>query len=82
MIDVLNLGEKDLFREDGKQQLMVNGKAGDSVILSNTRVAGVADGGWEQQIDATIGSVKYNVYEHSTAQVELLVQANVELSLH
>jgi len=82
MIDVLNLGETDLYREDGKQQFMVNGKAGDSVILSNTRVAGIADGSWEQQTDATIGGVKYNVYEHSTAQVELMVQANVELSLH
>src|SRR6202021_555007 len=63
MIDVLNLGETDLFRVAGKQQLMVNGKAGDSVKLSNTRVAGIEDGEWEQQAETRIGGVTYNVYE-------------------
>jgi hypothetical protein len=74
MIDVLNLGEPDLFRIDGKQQLMVNGKAGDAVKLSNTHVAGIADGDWEQQAETKVGGVTYNVYEHSTAHVELMVQ--------
>ena len=82
LIDALNLGETDLFRIDGKQQLMVNGKAGDSVKLSNTRVAGISDGDWEQQAETKIGGVIYNVYEHSTAHVELMVQAGVDLTLH
>jgi hypothetical protein len=82
MIDVLNLGETDLFRIDGKQQLMVNGKAGDSVKLSNTRVAGIADGGWEQQAETKVNGVTYDVYEHSTAHVELMVQQGVQLSMH
>jgi hypothetical protein len=81
MIDVLNLGETDLFRIDGKQQLMVNGKAGDSVKLSNTRVAGIADGEWEQQAETQIGGVTYNIYEHSTAHVELMVQSGVQLTM-
>jgi hypothetical protein len=81
MIDVLNLGETDLFREDGKQQLMVNGKAGDSVKLSNTRVAGIADGNWEQQAETKIGGVTYDVYEHSTAHVELMVQSSIQLTM-
>jgi hypothetical protein len=81
MIDVLNLGETDLFREDGKQQLMVNGKAGDSVKLSNTRVAGIADGNWEQQAETKIGGVTYDVYEHSTAHVELMVQSGIQLTM-
>jgi hypothetical protein len=81
MIDVLNLGETDLFRIDGKQQFMVNGKAGDAVKLSNTRVAGIADGDWEQQAETQIGGVTYKVYEHSTAQVELMVQSGVQLVL-
>ncbi|OXC73823.1 hypothetical protein [Caballeronia sordidicola] len=82
MIDVLNLGETDLFRADGKQQFMVNGKAVDTVELSNTRVAGIADGDWERQGKATIGGVAYDVYEHSTAHVELMVQQGVQLSMH
>jgi hypothetical protein len=82
MIDVLNLGETDLFRADGKQQFMVNGKAGDTVELSNTRVAGIADGDWERQGNATIGGVAYDVYEHSTAHVELMLQQGVQLSMH
>jgi hypothetical protein len=82
MIDVLNLGETDLFRVDGKQQLMVNGKVGDSVNLSNTRVAGIADGEWEQQAETKIGGVTYDVYEHSTAHVELIVQQGVQLTIH
>ena len=82
MIDVLNLGETDLFRIDGKQQFMVNGKAGDSVKLSNTRVAGIEDGEWEQQAEMKLGGVTYNVYEHSTAHVELMVQTGVQLTMH
>ena len=82
MIDVLNLGETDLFRADGKQQFMVNGKAADAVELSNTRVAGIADGDWERQGKATIGGVAYDVFEHSTAHVELMVQQGVQLSMH
>jgi hypothetical protein len=82
MIDVLNLGETDLFRADGKQQFMVNGKAAVTVELSNTRVAGIADGDWERQGNATIGGVVYDVYEHSTAHVELMLQQGVQLSMH
>ena len=82
MIDVLNLGETDLFRIDGKQQLMVNGKAGDSVKLSNTLVAGIADGEWEQQAETKVGGTTYDVYEHSTAHVELMVQQGVQLTMH
>ncbi|WP_152602919.1 hypothetical protein [Caballeronia sordidicola] len=82
MIDVLNLGETDLFRVDGKQQFMVNGKAGDTVKLSNTSVAGITDGDWEQQPETKIGGVTYDVYEHSTAHVELMVQSGVQLTMH
>jgi large repetitive protein len=38
LVDVLNLGETDLFQQDGKQQLMVNGKEGDVVDLSNSHI--------------------------------------------
>jgi nucleoid-associated protein YgaU len=79
LIDVLNLGETDLFQKDGKQQMMVNGKEGDEVDLSNSHVAGLADGEWQQHGTAQVGGVTYNVYEHSGAHTELLVQQGVQI---
>jgi hypothetical protein len=82
LVDVLNLGETDLFQKDGKQQMMVNGKDGDSVDLSNSHVAGLADGEWAQHGTAQVGGVTYNVYEHSGAHTELLVQQGVQIVVH
>jgi hypothetical protein len=82
LVDVLNLGQQDLFRNDGKQQMMVSGKTGDSVDLSNIPVAGIAGGEWEQHGSALVGGASYNVYEHSGAHIELLVQQGVLTALH
>ncbi|OXC76293.1 Large repetitive protein [Caballeronia sordidicola] len=82
LTDVLNLGEQDLFQKDGKQQMMVNGADGDSVDLSNAHIAGVADGVWHQEGTAQVGGVTYNVYEHSGAHTELLIQQGVQIALH
>jgi large repetitive protein len=80
--DVLNLGETDLFQHDGHQQLMVNGSNGDTVDLSNAHFAGVADGQWQAEGTAVVGGVTYNVYEHSGAHTELLVQQGMQVALH
>jgi hypothetical protein len=82
LTDVLNLGEQDLFQHDGKQQLMVNGSNGDSVDLSNSHIAGVADGQWQAEGTAQVGGVVYNVYEHSSSNTELLVEHPVRIELH
>lgn len=82
LVDVLNLGQPDLFQKDGKQQMLVNGSNGDTVDLSNSHVAGVADGQWHQSGVSDVGGVTYNVYEHSGAHVELLVQQGVQTALH
>jgi len=82
LLDVLNLGEIDLFQEDGKQQMMVQGKQGDTVDLSNTHVAGLADGEWAGHGATQVGGVTYNVYEHSGAHTELLVQEGVQIVVH
>ncbi|WP_255631898.1 Ig-like domain-containing protein, partial [Caballeronia sp. dw_19] len=82
LTDVLNLGEQDLFQKDGHQQLMVKGSNGDTVDLSNTHIAGVADGQWQAEGTAVVGGVTYNVYEHSGAHTELLVQQGVQIALH
>ena len=82
LIDVLNLGETDLFQQDGKQQMMVQGKDGDTVDLSNTHIAGLADGEWAAHGTAVAGGVTYNVYEHSSANTELLVEHSVRIEMH
>ncbi|WP_087642970.1 hypothetical protein [Caballeronia choica] len=82
LLDVLNLGEKDLFMHDGKQQVAVKGAAGDTVDLSNAHVAGVADGQWAQHGTAQVGGVTYAVFEHSGAHVELLVQQGIATTVH
>jgi hypothetical protein len=82
LVDVLNLGEADLFMKDGKQQMMVNGKEGDEVDLSNSHIAGLADGEWQAHGTAEVGGVTYNVYEHSGAHTELLVQQGVQIVVH
>jgi hypothetical protein len=82
LTDVLNLAEPDLFQKDGKQQMMVSGSHGDAVDLSNAHIAGVADGHWAQHGTAQVSGVTYNVYEHSGAHTELLVQQGVQIALH
>jgi hypothetical protein len=82
LTDVLNLAEPDLFQKDGKNQMMVSGSHGDAVDLSNAHIAGVADGQWAQQGTAQVSGVTYNVYEHSGAHTELLVQQGVQIALH
>ncbi|MGA7817752.1 Ig-like domain-containing protein [Caballeronia sp.] len=82
LTDVLNLAELDLFQKDGKHQMMVSGSNGDAVDLSNAHIAGVADGQWAQHSTAQVGGVTYNVYEHSGAHTELLVQQGVQIALH
>ncbi|KLU22674.1 hypothetical protein EOS_29410 [Caballeronia mineralivorans PML1(12)] len=82
LVDVLNLTEPDLFQKDGKQQMLVNGSNGDSVDLSSAHIAGVTDGHWMQEGTAIVGGVTYNVYEHSGAHAELLVQQGVQIAVH
>ncbi len=80
--DVLNLGQSDMFEQDGHIQMLVKGSNGDSVDLSNAHIAGITNGQWTQEGASVIGGVTYNVYEHSGAHAELLVQQGVQIALH
>jgi hypothetical protein len=82
LADVLSLGEHDLFIDDGKQQLIVHGKDGDSVDLTSSHVPGLTDGDWQHHGTAEVGGVTYNVVEHSSANTELLVEQAVRIELH
>jgi hypothetical protein len=82
LADVLSLGEQDLFIDDGKKQLIVNGKEGDSVDLTTSHVAGLSEGDWHHHGTAEVGGVLYNVVEHSSANTELLVEHPVRIEMH
>ena len=82
LLDVLNLGEQGPVRSRRQAAGCRQGSTGDAVDLSNTHVAGVADGQWEQHGTAQVGGVTYAVFEHSGAHVELLVQQGVATTVH
>ncbi|QDY43026.1 hypothetical protein D8B20_14575 [Candidatus Pantoea soli] len=73
-------GAKDVFIEDGKTQLMVNGNEGDVVQLADILPEGEALSGWTQEAGTvTVAGVAYNVY--SNGEAELLVQEGVKTEL-
>ncbi|MBD9642509.1 hypothetical protein IB231_02575 [Pantoea sp. PNT02] len=79
--DILHLGQKDLFIEDGKTQLMVNGDAGDVVQLKDILPEGSDISEWQhQQGTVTVAGVEYEVYSHGD-DAELLVQQGVKTEL-
>jgi len=78
---LLHYGEKDLFIEDGKTQLMVNGDAGDVVQLKDILPEGSNISEWQhQQGTVTVAGVEYEVYSHGD-DAELLVQQGVKTEL-
>lgn len=77
---LLQHGEKDLFIEDGKTQLMVKGNEGDVVQLKDILPEGSDISEWQhQEGTVTVAGVEYNVYSHDDA--ELLVQQGVKTEL-
>ncbi|WP_152602929.1 Ig-like domain-containing protein [Caballeronia sordidicola] len=82
LLDVLNLGQTNLFQNDGNKQMVVNGSNGDTVDLLHAKVAGIADTDWQTHGTAAVGGVTYNVYEHAGAHTELLIQQSVQVVVH
>ncbi|NWA61314.1 hypothetical protein HX773_10490, partial [Pantoea sp. B9002] len=77
---LLHSGEKDLFIEDGKTQLVINGDEGDVVQLVDILPEGSDISEWQhQEGTVTVAGVEYNVYSHDDA--ELLVQQGVKTEL-
>ncbi|WP_312179160.1 Ig-like domain-containing protein [Pantoea sp. CTOTU46764] len=78
--DVLTSGQKDLYIDDGKTQLMVNGKADDILQLEDILPAGNETSGWTALAGTvTIAGCEYQVYSNGDA--ELLVQEGVKTEL-
>ena len=78
--DVFSNGQKDLFIDDGKTQLMVNGNQGDTVRLEDILPEGSEQNGWAEQTGTvTIAGTQYHVWSNGDA--ELLVQDGVKTEL-
>jgi len=78
---LLQHGEKDLFIEDGKTQLLVKGNEGDVVQLKDILPEGSDISEWQHQDGTvTVAGVEYNVYSHGD-DAELLVQQGVKTEL-
>lgn len=78
---LLQHGEKDLFIEDGKTQLMVKGNEGDMVQLKDILPQDSDISEWQHQYGTvTVAGVEYDVYSHGD-EAELLVQQGVKTEL-
>ena len=78
--EILVHGQKDLFIDDGKTQLMVNGNQGDTVRLEDILPEGSEQNGWAEQAGTvTIAGTQYHVWSNGDA--ELLVQDGVKTEL-
>ncbi len=75
--DVLHLGGTDLFRKDGKVQLMVDGDAGDTVELHGLRDHGSVAGNWQNSGTTTLNGSTYNIYSYASLDAEVLVKEAV-----
>ncbi|CAM4062321.1 Ig-like domain-containing protein [Rahnella bruchi] len=74
--DILSEAHSNLFTEDGKQQLAITGDQGDVVEL---KVEDLSHNTWQDAGQVTAGGIQYEVYQHTAADVELLVQHGLEL---
>ena len=79
--DMLNVGEIDLFLQDGKTQMMVKGSASDTLNLYSTHIDNVANGEWSRPVESQVDGVTYRVSEHSATRAELIVRG-VQLIVH
>ncbi|WP_343551302.1 Ig-like domain-containing protein [Pantoea sp.] len=78
---LIHHGEKDLFIEDGKIQLVVKGNEGDTVELRDILPEDSEISEWKHQDGTvTVAGVEYNVYSHGN-DAELLVQQGVKTEL-
>lgn len=77
--DILAQGEGNMFIENGKSQLLVNGKEGDVLNIADILPEGAETASWQQAAGTvTVAGVQYNVYENTASNAELLIQQGIE----
>nr|WP_241014989.1 Ig-like domain-containing protein [Burkholderia sp. Ac-20379] len=76
--DVLNLGQRDAFRQDGYSQMRVNGDSGDRVELAG--MDNLAAGGWTNAGTFFIDGEQYVVYRSDALKAEVFVSWDVQVT--
>ncbi|QTO54730.1 hypothetical protein J8I88_02280 [Duffyella gerundensis] len=80
--DLLTSGEKNLFIENGKTQLLITGDEGDTVQLDDLLPDGTDTGDWiAQNGTVTVAGVEYQVSSHSGEEAEVLIQQGIKTEL-
>uniref|UniRef100_UPI001654471F Ig-like domain-containing protein n=1 Tax=Duffyella gerundensis TaxID=1619313 RepID=UPI001654471F len=80
--DLLTSGEKNLFIENGKTQLLITGDENDTVQLDDLLPDGTDTGDWiAQNGTVTVAGVEYQVFSHSGEEAEVLIQQGIKTEL-
>jgi len=74
--DLLQNAQENLYINDGHKQAAIHGDAGDVVEID---VSDFNNETWSVIGSATAGGVQYDVYQHGSDNLELLVQHDVQL---
>ncbi|MBZ6392458.1 MAG: Ig-like domain-containing protein [Pantoea dispersa] len=83
LADVMVYGKTSAFIPDDSKQLLIKGDKNDVVNLSDLLPDGTDTGDWAKADGTvTVGGVQYEVYQHSGADTELLVQLGVQTNLN
>ncbi|MTD38482.1 hypothetical protein GIX45_07560, partial [Erwinia sp. CPCC 100877] len=78
--DILVHGDKDLFMDDGNNQMMVKGDEGDVVNLDNL-LGDNSQSQWSMQETTDINGEQYQVWHDANKEVELFIQQGVNVDL-
>ena len=80
---VLENGAVNAFHtgDKGRVQMLVNGNAGDKVVLSDLLDNGNDFGDWVKASAVIVNGLAYDSYQHSSLDAELLVQLGVTVTV-
>jgi len=80
--ELLTSGEKNLFIENGKTQLLITGDENDTVQLDDLLPDGTDTGDWiAQNGTVTVAGVEYQVFSHSGEEADVLIQQGIKTEL-
>ncbi|WP_044865905.1 Ig-like domain-containing protein [Enterobacter ludwigii] len=79
--EVLENASQNLFHDNGFNQMMVKGDAGDKVNLSDLLPNDIDAGNWTNGGTVNVGGVEYQSFQMDSLNTEILVQMGVTVTL-
>ncbi|MBO1470198.1 Ig-like domain-containing protein [Enterobacter ludwigii] len=79
--EVLENASQNLFHDNGFNQMMVKGDAGDKVNLSDLLPNDIDPGNWTNGGTVNVGGVEYQSFQMDSLNTEILVQMGVTVTL-